>query len=43
VDGIVETAVDLAITGTAVEPALSFPSIRRLGPDQDRAPPVPTV
>lgn len=43
VDGVVETAFVLAIARTPAESDLSCPTIRLLGPDQDRAPPVPTV
>lgn len=43
VDGVVETALVLAIARTAAESELSSPPPRLLGPDQDRAPPVPTV
>lgn len=43
VDGVVETAFILAIAGTAAEPDFSSPPIRLLGPNQDRAPPVPTA
>ena len=43
VDSVVETAFILAIAGAAAERNLSSPSIRLRGPDQDRAPPVPTV
>ena len=43
VDGVVETAFVLAVARTSAEPDLSSPAIRLLGPDQDRAPPLPTV
>jgi len=43
VDSVVETAFILAITPTAAEPDFSPRPIRLLGPDQDRAPPVPTA
>lgn len=43
VDGVVETAFVLAVARTPAESELSSPAIRLLGPDQDRAPPLPTV
>ena len=43
VDGVVETAFVLAVARTPADSDLSSPAIRLLGPDQDRAPPVPTV
>jgi fumarate reductase subunit D len=43
VDGTVETAFVLAVARTSAESELSSPATRLLGPDQDRAPPIPTV
>jgi hypothetical protein len=43
VDGVVETSVVLALAGRTAEPDLPRPSSRPLGPDQGRAPPVPTA
>jgi fumarate reductase subunit D len=43
VDGVVETAFVLLIARTPAESELPSPAIRLLGPDQDRAPPLPTV
>jgi disulfide bond formation protein DsbB len=43
VDGIFETSVVLAVAGRTAEPDLSLRSTRLLGPDQGRAPPVPTA
>jgi xanthosine utilization system XapX-like protein len=43
VDSVAETALVLAVAGTTAEPGFSCPSIRLLGPDQDRAPPLPSA
>ena len=42
-DVVVESSVILAVAERTAEPERSPVAIRRLGPDQDRAPPVPTV
>jgi hypothetical protein len=43
VDVVVESSVILAVAERTAEPERSPVAIRLLGPDQDRAPPVPTV
>lgn len=43
VDGVAETSVILAVAGLTAEPDLSPRSTRSLGPDRDRAPPLPTA
>lgn len=43
VDVVVESSIVLAVAERTAEPARSPVAIRLLGPDQDRAPPVPTV
>jgi fumarate reductase subunit D len=43
VDTVIESSVILAVAGRATEPGRSPAPIRLVGPDQDRAPPVPTA
>lgn len=43
VDVVVEPSVILAVAERTAEPERSPVAVRLLGPDQDRAPPVPTV
>jgi len=43
VDVVVESSVILAVAERTAEPERSPVAVRLLGPDQDRAPPVPTV